>query len=131
MEKAEGYHSEIIESLDIKQPNRSDYGSDDDYISDMLEYVDRLKRNHAIELEMYDIAMVEDKIAIDNSKDQIKKIIKWYADIPLENYSDKPIELAKCDSCDGTGEKFDYEQRKCYKCNGTGTIDKRKLWTKH
>jgi hypothetical protein len=128
---AEEHHSDLIDSLEIQQPNQEDYkgdGSTQDYINDTLEYIDRLKRNHEIELEMYAIAMDEDKITIDNAKDQIKKIIKWHIDIPFENYGDKPIELAKCDSCDGTGEKFDYEERKCYKCNGTGTIDKRKLW---
>jgi len=130
---AEEHHSDLIDSLEIQQPDLKDYkgdGSTGDYINDTLEYIDRLKRNHEIELEMYAIAMDEDRITIDNAKDQIKKIIKWHVEIPFENYSDKPIELAKCDSCDGTGEKFDYEERKCYKCNGTGTIDKRKLWQK-
>ena len=89
------YHSELIESLDNKQPNRSDYGSSDEhthnYIDDLLIYIERLKKDHAIESEMYSIAMEEDKQSIENQNNLIHEFMKWYNDVPFGN--DKPLKL--------------------------------------
>lgn len=69
---AESYHSEIIESLENKMPNPEDFqedgfGNGEDYIDALLLYIERLKKDHAIELEMLTQALKENQYKFVNN----------------------------------------------------------------
>jgi len=64
---AEEYHSDIIESLTNEQPKPEDYINNlEDYVDALLVYIERLKKEQEIQLEMYAIAMDEDQQSIKN-----------------------------------------------------------------
>ena len=63
----------------------------DDYVDALLIYIERLKKDHAIESEMYAIAMDEDKQSIENQNKLIQQFQNWYNDVPFGN--DKPLKL--------------------------------------
>jgi hypothetical protein len=74
---AQEHHSEVIESLFIKQPNIEDYkgdGSTMDYIHDTLEYIEQLKRGHEIEVEMFQTALQEANNKIKNFETWVEKL---------------------------------------------------------
>jgi len=68
---AENHHSHVIEELlENKQPRLEDYKDDAstaNYINDLLDYIERLKKDQKITVEMLTQAIKEDK-----------KIIKQY-----------------------------------------------------
>ena len=79
---AEEHTSEIIDSLNTVEPNKSDYcddngdGSIDDYVDALLLYIDRLKKDHKINVEMLTKALNEDN-------EKIKAFEEWIANQPL------------------------------------------------
>lgn len=78
--KAEEHHSEIIDSLEVKEPILEEYihdGSTDDYvdyINNMKVYVEYIKGTNKIESEMFSVAQEEDKETIKKLKDYLRSL---------------------------------------------------------
>ena len=79
------------------------------------------------------IEIINEYLPSDGTKPTENKRMEMYDNINtfIQNQNqlfNNPIELVKCDSCDGVGEKYDYDERMCYKCEGTGEINKKDLF---
>ncbi len=74
-------NDEIIESLENKMPvlemDKHGFENYQDYVDHLLTYIERLKKDHATELGMLNIAMNKDKEIIKNYNEWVKKQPFW------------------------------------------------------
>ena len=76
--EGEEYDTSIIDSLDNVEPNIEDFSSCKEYSDALLVYIERIKQEHLIEIDMMGIALKNDDNLIQNYE-------KWVSERPTNN----------------------------------------------